>query len=227
MQHLESAAEPENKIEAYIATKKDRHGERRPPAKRGPLPRGATRVERMKRKLGTRAGAKVYAQRKAIVEPVFGQIKQGRGMRGFLFRRGGEGARRMGVAMPDAQHFEDAHPLPWIATRTGRPKSSSKLPRGAEDRRCTVFAFASPLRPPAPCRCRTSRSPARISIHRKYRAKRILGRPPRIAKLLNDLGEIYSVQRESAQAGADLPSRLSDLGQGRIERRPGDGDDLL
>ena len=86
----------------------------------------------------------------------------------------------MGVAMPDAQHFEDAHPLPWIATRTGRPKSSSKLPRGAEDRRCTVFAFASPLRPPAPCRCRTSRSPARISIHRKYRAKRILGRPPRL-----------------------------------------------
>ena len=86
LQHLESAAEPENKIEAYIATKKDRHGERRPPAKRGPLPRGATRVERMKRKLGTRAGAKVYAQRKAIVEPVFGQIKQGRGMRGFLFR---------------------------------------------------------------------------------------------------------------------------------------------
>ena len=86
LQHLESAAEPENKIEAYIATKKDRHGERRPAAKRGPLPRGATRVERMKRKLGTKAGAKIYAQRKWIVEPVFGQIKQGRGMRGFLFR---------------------------------------------------------------------------------------------------------------------------------------------
>ncbi len=86
LQHLESAAEPENKIEAYIATKKDRHGERRLAAKRGPLPRGATRVERMKRKLGTKAGAKIYAQRKAIVEPVFGQIKQGRGMRGFLFR---------------------------------------------------------------------------------------------------------------------------------------------
>ncbi len=86
LQSLESAAEPENKIEAYIATKKDKHGERPPPAKRGPLRRGATRVGRMKRKLQTRAGAKVYAQRKGIVEPVFGQIKQGRGMRGFLFR---------------------------------------------------------------------------------------------------------------------------------------------
>ena len=86
LESLESAAAPENKIEAYIATKKDKHGERPPAAKRGPLPRGATRVERMKRKLGTKAGAKVYAQRKWIVEPVFGQIKQGRGMRGFLFR---------------------------------------------------------------------------------------------------------------------------------------------
>ena len=86
LESLESAAEPEKQIEAYIATRKDQHGQRRPPAKRGPLRRGATRVERMKRKLQTRAGAKVYAQRKWIVEPVFGQIKQGRGMRGFLFR---------------------------------------------------------------------------------------------------------------------------------------------
>ena len=86
LESLESAAEPEKQIEAYIATRKDQHGQRRPPAKRGPLRRAATRVERMKRKLQTRAGAKVYAQRKWIVEPVFGQIKQGRGMRGFLFR---------------------------------------------------------------------------------------------------------------------------------------------
>ena len=86
LEPLESAAEPEKQIEAYIATRKDQHGQRRPPAKRGPLRRAATRVERMKRKLQTRAGAKVYAQRKWIVEPVFGQIKQGRGMRGFLFR---------------------------------------------------------------------------------------------------------------------------------------------
>src|SRR5437763_9766955 len=45
-------------------------------AQRGPLPKGATRVERMKRKLQTKAGAAIYAARKAIVEPVFGQIKQ-------------------------------------------------------------------------------------------------------------------------------------------------------
>ena len=50
---------------------------------RGPLPKGATRVERMKRKLQTKVGAAIYAARKAIVEPVFGQIKQARGFRRF------------------------------------------------------------------------------------------------------------------------------------------------
>ena len=39
-----------------------------------------TRVERMKRKLQTRAGRVIYATRKTIVEPVFGQIKQVRGV---------------------------------------------------------------------------------------------------------------------------------------------------
>jgi Transposase DDE domain len=40
----------------------------------------------MKRKLETKAGAAVYALRKTIVEPVFGQIKQARGFRQFLLR---------------------------------------------------------------------------------------------------------------------------------------------
>ena len=40
----------------------------------------------MTRKLHTKVGAAVYAARKAIVEPVFGQIKQARGFRQFLLR---------------------------------------------------------------------------------------------------------------------------------------------
>ena len=46
----------------------------------------ATRVDRMKRKLQTKAGRAIYAARKTIVEPVFGQIKQARGFRQFLLR---------------------------------------------------------------------------------------------------------------------------------------------
>ena len=74
------------RIEGFVATEKQKHGERNEPCKRGPLPKGASRVERMKRKLQTKVGAAVYASRKYIVEPVFGQIKQARGFRQFLLR---------------------------------------------------------------------------------------------------------------------------------------------
>jgi transposase len=76
----------EQKIQGYIATGKQKHGERRTPCKPGPLPKGATRMDRMKRKLQTKVGKAVYAARKCVVEPVFGQIKQARGFRQFLLR---------------------------------------------------------------------------------------------------------------------------------------------
>lgn len=40
----------------------------------------------MSRKLRTKAGRAHYARRKAIVEPVFGQIKEARGFRRFSLR---------------------------------------------------------------------------------------------------------------------------------------------
>jgi transposase len=73
-------------IDAYIATRTQKHGERPGPCPRGPLPTSATRVDRMARKLQTKTGAAVYAARKAIVEPVIGQIKHARGFRQFLLR---------------------------------------------------------------------------------------------------------------------------------------------
>ncbi len=74
------------RMEGFVATEKQKHGERNKPCKRGPLPEDASRVERMKRKLKTKVGAAVYARRKCMVEPVFGQIKQARGFRQFLLR---------------------------------------------------------------------------------------------------------------------------------------------
>jgi transposase len=73
-------------IDAYISTRKQKHGERPGPCPRGPLPKTATIVDRMARKLHTKTGAAVYAARKGIVEPVIGQIKQARGFRQFLLR---------------------------------------------------------------------------------------------------------------------------------------------
>jgi len=74
------------RMEGFVATGKQKHSQRREPCKRGPLPREASRIERMERKLETKMGAAVYATRKWIVEPVFGQIKQARGFRQFLLR---------------------------------------------------------------------------------------------------------------------------------------------
>lgn len=53
---------------------------------RGPLKKNATEVDRMDRKVSTRGNAS-YRRRQQIIEPVFGQIKQARGIRGFS-RRG-------------------------------------------------------------------------------------------------------------------------------------------
>jgi transposase len=73
-------------IDVYISTRKQKHGERPGPCPRGPLPKTATRTDRMARKLHTKVGASVYAARKGIVEPVIGQIKHARGFRQFLLR---------------------------------------------------------------------------------------------------------------------------------------------
>jgi len=86
LEQLDSEENPERRIIGYVAGDRQKHGEHRAPSPRGPLPKGATRVAQMKRKLKTKAGKAVYAARKAIVEPVFGQIKQARGFRQFLLR---------------------------------------------------------------------------------------------------------------------------------------------
>jgi len=72
-------------IDAYVATERitDRYNQKPP---RGRIPRWLNAVGRMRRKLRTSKGKKAYALRKQVVEPVFGQIKEARGIRRFLLR---------------------------------------------------------------------------------------------------------------------------------------------
>lgn len=72
-------------IDLYIATGRRKHGEPAPTAKGRP-PKDMSLKQAMARKLATKAGSAVYARRKAIVEPPFGQIKHARGFRRFLLR---------------------------------------------------------------------------------------------------------------------------------------------
>jgi transposase len=73
-------------VDAFIPPDKTRHGIVLPPAPRGRIPSYLSPADRMRRKLRTKKGRKRYALRMETVEPVFGQIKQGRGFRQFLLR---------------------------------------------------------------------------------------------------------------------------------------------
>jgi transposase len=81
-------------FDPYIATERQRHHVAPPaPAAAVAEPASAagpavatTAKERMRAKLDTESGRVVYARRKTIVEPVFGQIKEARGFRRFLLR---------------------------------------------------------------------------------------------------------------------------------------------
>src|SRR5262249_1951385 len=57
-----------------------------PPVPRGRIPAGLTAKQRMARKLRTKRGREKYARRKAIIEPIFGQVKQVLGFRQFSLR---------------------------------------------------------------------------------------------------------------------------------------------
>ena len=93
--NLEQVASLEETVagqsEFFIATGRLKHGEQVPDAPRGRIPAQATGRERMGRKLKTKKGRAVYARRKAIIEPVFGQIHTRQGKHVLL--RGLEPAR--------------------------------------------------------------------------------------------------------------------------------------
>jgi transposase len=72
-------------VDLYVATGRDKHGVAVETSS-DPPPPGASPKEAMREKLRTEAGRAVYKMRKAIVEPVFGQIKEQRGFRRFSLR---------------------------------------------------------------------------------------------------------------------------------------------
>jgi transposase len=73
-------------IDVYMPPNRISHADFRLPSPRGRIPDGLSIPDRMRRKLKTQKGRKVYGLRKELPEPVFGQIKHVRGFRQFLFR---------------------------------------------------------------------------------------------------------------------------------------------
>jgi transposase len=73
-------------IEPYLATERLKHHEKVASAPRGRIPNGLSAKQRMARKLRTKVGREMYAKRKGMIEPIFGQVKQALGLRQFSLR---------------------------------------------------------------------------------------------------------------------------------------------
>lgn len=79
----------QDKVDLCVATNKDwkqRKAMRERPLPRGRIPKSATLKERIERKLLTKKGGEMYKNKAPSSEPVFGQIKDGRGLDRFLLR---------------------------------------------------------------------------------------------------------------------------------------------
>lgn len=87
--NVTTSSKPEGP-ELLIATTKDwkqRKLLRERGCRRGRIPQGLSPRDRMERKLLTKRGQRLYRLRSVLVEPVYGQVKEGQGFRRFM-RRG-------------------------------------------------------------------------------------------------------------------------------------------
>lgn len=73
-------------IDLYIPPDRQKHHRQQSAPPAVTASQGGSPAEKMRHKLSTPGGKEVYKMRKAIVEPVFGQIKEGRSFRRFSFR---------------------------------------------------------------------------------------------------------------------------------------------
>ena len=134
-------------VDPFIAPEKTRHGTRPEPAPRGRIPKGLSARERMRRKLRTKRGRERYALRMETAEPVFGQIKQGRGFRQFLLR-GLEKANREWLLICAGHNllklFRFGAGRPSNARGRGSNRRSPRLSVGKLSRTIPVFTNPHP-----------------------------------------------------------------------------------
>lgn len=94
--------------EFFIAPGRAKHHDPAPVAPRGPIPTNATAKQRMARKLKTKRGRAVYARRKVIVEPVFGQMATLQNAKQLLLR-GIDGAQGEWLLLAACHNLRKLH----------------------------------------------------------------------------------------------------------------------
>jgi transposase len=108
-----------HQLTPYISVARERHAGglgrfREPPQ----LPEGATAKERMQHRLRTKDGRKIYGQRKATIEPRFGNIKSVHGFRQFSLR-GYEKVCGEWQIMGSAYNLKRMHTLTFKVVKAG------------------------------------------------------------------------------------------------------------
>jgi hypothetical protein len=101
----------------------------------------------MRDKLHTTAGQAVYKMRKAVLEPVFGQIKERRGLRGFLMRGREKAAAEWQIICLTHNLLKSFQARTAPASRPESTRRRSKSVELAHAcRNCGLFALVGTLR---------------------------------------------------------------------------------
>ena len=100
-------------MDPYLAVERQKHHEESVASEPAACSSEASAKERMRAKLRTATGKVLYAARKRIVEPVFGQTEVGAGHPRVPVERPGEGHGGVATDLPDAQSAEDLAALQW------------------------------------------------------------------------------------------------------------------
>jgi Transposase DDE domain len=104
--HESLTAIGDTRIDAYISTRKQKHGERPGRCPRGPVPKTATIVDRMSRSLVTKTGAAVYGARKRNGRTGHRPDQAGSRFSAISIARRSEGRGGMVVGLRDRQHSQ-------------------------------------------------------------------------------------------------------------------------
>jgi transposase len=134
----------EHGLDPHIATGRFTHSEPPPPAPRGRVAKDATPKQRMARKLKTKKGSAVYSRRKAIVEPVFGQIDTVQNGRRLLIR-GKQAARSQWRFTCAVHNLLKLHRAGGLALIKKAETAPSRAPAAKQRRLATLPAIIHSL----------------------------------------------------------------------------------
>ena len=171
--NIDAAADSSHDV--LVATGRLKHHEQVPDAPRGPIPKNTTSRQRMARRLRTKKGRADYARRKAIIEPVFGQMKVKQNA-GQLRLRGLAGAQASSPSTPSVTTSASSPTPP-------NPSPAEPGPPQNHREQCSTTSPADNRRP-STCTRHRPRPPQPIQTHAPSSRDKHAGHDPEVFRRL-------------------------------------------